>query len=157
MVVLWNKHGILEDKKLYGVTPKNGQYNPQQWAVLLNSTWLRFYLEMTARQLTGAQAIADIDVRVVEEALVIDPARLDEGKCRNIVDHFDRKIESCFIEFGLSKDMPIDAQQIAPRPDRRELDNIVFDALGLSDQQRTAIYKAVASVVKNRLDKAASL
>jgi hypothetical protein len=157
MVVLWNKGRILEDKKLYGVTPNGSDYDPYQWAVLLNSTWLRFYLEMTARQLTGAQAIADIDVRIVERSLVIDPVRLNKERCRKAVEGFSRKIESCFVEFGLSKDRPITEQQVVPKQDRTELDNIVFDVLGLSQSQREAIYKAVATVVKNRLDKAESV
>src|SRR5262249_51519616 len=66
---------VFEDKKLYGVTPRRHEDTLLQ-AALLNSTLSRFFVEFTARQLTGAQAIADIDVTVVESLLIIDPARI---------------------------------------------------------------------------------
>jgi hypothetical protein len=88
---------------------------------------------------------------------VIDPVCLNKERCRKAVQGFSRKVESCFVEFGLSKDRPITEQQVVPKRDRTELDNIVFDALGFSQSQREAIYKAVATVVKNRLDKAESV
>ncbi|MGQ9609191.1 MAG: hypothetical protein ACUVWN_07810 [bacterium] len=42
-------------------------------------------------------------------------------------------------------------------PDRKELDDIVFDALGLTQEERKEIYLAVAELVKNRLEKARSV
>jgi hypothetical protein len=42
-------------------------------------------------------------------------------------------------------------------PDRKELDDIVFDALGLSEDERKEVYWSVAELVKARLDKAESV
>ena len=70
MLVLNNRKGVLEDKKLYGVTPF--QESPAfLYAGLLNSTLVRFFMDLSCRQLTGAQAIADIDVRVVKEIPIL--------------------------------------------------------------------------------------
>ena len=55
---------VFEDKKLYGVIPRKTT-EILVLAALLNSTLTRFFTEFTCRQLTGAQAIADIDVMVV--------------------------------------------------------------------------------------------
>jgi hypothetical protein len=42
-------------------------------------------------------------------------------------------------------------------PDRFELDAVIFDVLGLTDDERLAVYKAVAQLVKDRLVKARSV
>ena len=42
-------------------------------------------------------------------------------------------------------------------PDRKVLDDIVFDALSLTEEERKEVYWAVAELVKNRLEKARSV
>ncbi len=42
-------------------------------------------------------------------------------------------------------------------PDRFELDSVVFDVLGLTDEERLEVYRAVAQLVKDRLVKAGSV
>lgn len=42
------------------------------------------------------------------------------------------------------------------QPDCRELDNIIFDALGLTGGERDAVYEAVIELVRQRLEKAKS-
>jgi len=42
-------------------------------------------------------------------------------------------------------------------PDRFELDSVVFDVLGLTDEERLQVYRAVVELVKNRLVKAKSV
>jgi len=46
---------------------------------------------------------------------------------------------------------------LLPLPDRKALDDIVFDALGLTEEVRKEVYWAVVELVKNRLDKARSV
>jgi len=48
-------------------------------------------------------------------------------------------------------------QEPNPLPDRKALDDIVFDALGLTEEERKEVYWAVAELVKNRLEKARSV
>jgi len=45
----------------------------------------------------------------------------------------------------------------AASPDRFELDRVVFDVLGLTDEERLEVYRAVAQLVKERLVKARSV
>lgn len=42
-------------------------------------------------------------------------------------------------------------------PDRFDLDSVVFDVLGLTDDERLEVYRAVAQLVKDRLVKAKSV
>lgn len=46
------------------------------------------------------------------------------------------------------------AQEPKPLPDRQALDDIVFDVLGLTQEERKEVYWAVAELVQNRLSKA---
>ncbi|HPZ74943.1 MAG TPA: hypothetical protein PK723_03900, partial [Candidatus Pacearchaeota archaeon] len=62
-----------------------------------------------------------------------------------------------FTELGFDKTRPIREQEPNPLPDRKELDDIVFDALGLTEEERKEVYWAVAELVKARLDKAKSV
>ena len=41
--------------------------------------------------------------------------------------------------------------------DRFELDAVIFDVLGLTNEERLAVYKSVAQLVKDRLTKARSV
>ncbi|MDW8075851.1 MAG: hypothetical protein RMK00_08795, partial [Bacteroidota bacterium] len=42
-------------------------------------------------------------------------------------------------------------------PDRRALDDVVFDVLGLTQGEREAVYEAVVALVRARLEKARSV
>jgi hypothetical protein len=42
-------------------------------------------------------------------------------------------------------------------PDRRALDDVVFDVLGLTVGEREAVYEAVVELVRRRLEKAKSI
>jgi len=60
-------------------------------------------------------------------------------------------------ELGFDPDRPIREQEPNPLPDRKALDGIVFDALGLTEKERKEVYYAVTELVKNSLDKARSV
>ena len=143
MVVLRNKNGYLEDKKLYGITPRRGRLN--YWSGVLNSTLCRFFMDLLCRQLTGAQAIADIDVQVVEEILIPKEGELNIEKLLN---RYDR-IKQRPIEMHVRDEYSC--------TDRYELDEVIFDALNLNQKEREAVYEAVIDLVESRLKKAESL
>lgn len=64
-----------------------------------------------------------------------------------------------FEECGIDprSETPIEEQDPKPLPDRAELDNIVFDALELSENERNDVYRAVCRLVWNRINKANSV
>ncbi|MFH1564042.1 MAG: hypothetical protein ABIF11_11610 [Nitrospirota bacterium] len=49
------------------------------------------------------------------------------------------------------------SQKPNPLPDRKALDDIVFDVLGLMQAERDEVYWSVCELVKNRLEKARSV
>lgn len=43
------------------------------------------------------------------------------------------------------------------QPDRRALNEVVFDVLGLTEGEREAVYEAVVELVRRRLERARSV
>lgn len=150
-------NNIFEDKKLYGIIPKSTKDIPILFA-LLNSTLSRLFVEFTCRQLTGAQAIADIDVAVVENLLIPDYRIISTSKKEKLIESFKKfsktKAESIFKEIGNNPD-ELSLDKV--KHHRRELDKIIMgDILGLTDKEQLEVYRAVVDLVKSRIEKARS-
>ncbi|MEK6285755.1 MAG: N-6 DNA methylase [Acidobacteriota bacterium] len=145
-VVALNRAGVFEDKKLYGIFP-NGGVSELALAALLNSTWARYYAEITCRQMTGAQAIADIDVAVAEQILLPDPRKLPAS--------IKKKLEAAILE--LSRRPVYSVFEEVQRPDRRRLDMLTLEAIGFCGRSEQGVvdelYQAVSNLVKGRLAK----
>jgi hypothetical protein len=150
---------VFEDKKLYGVTPKNKR-DTILLGAFLNSTVSRLIIEHTSRQLTGAQAIADIDVVVVEHLGIPNPSGLSK-EIRAKLENSFRKLsktgcDSIFEEIGANSPEQVSLDKV--KPDRRELDKIVMGKiLGLTEEEQLEVYRAVVDLVKSRLEKAGSV
>jgi SAM-dependent methyltransferase len=146
-LVALNRARVFEDKKLYGVFPRKS-VSSLLLAALLNSTWARYYTEVTCRQMTGAQAIADIDVAVAEQVMIPDPRELSPSIKKRlelaVAALMRRPVYSIFEE--------------VKRADRRKLDELTLAAIGFADaREREAVlnklYAAVADLVRARLNK----
>ncbi|EQB65009.1 MAG: hypothetical protein AMDU2_EPLC00013G0001, partial [Thermoplasmatales archaeon E-plasma] len=68
-----------------------------------------------------------------------------------------REMKTIFEECGMDPNKPIREQEPKPLPDRAELDNIIFNELGLTQDERKEVYWSVCELVKQRIDKAKSL
>ena len=146
-LVALNRARVFEDKKLYGVFPARG-VSMLVLAALLNSTWARYCAEVTCRQLTGAQAIADIDVAVAEQIMLPDPRKLSKEtreKLEAAIQELSRRpVYSVFDEIN--------------RPDRRRLDALTLEAIGFDkaserDGVLDKLYAAVIELVRARLSR----
>lgn len=67
-----------------------------------------------------------------------------------------REVNILTVELGFDITRPIRDQEPNPLEDRKELDDIIFDELGLTADERKEVYWATAELVKQRLDKAGS-
>ncbi|MGC9059599.1 MAG: hypothetical protein ACP5H3_04315, partial [Candidatus Aenigmatarchaeota archaeon] len=76
---------------------------------------------------------------------------------KNYDKFINREILTIFTELGFDPNKPIREQEPNPLPDRKALDDIIFDALGLTEEERKEVYWAVAELVKTRLEKAKSV
>ena len=119
-----NRDGLLEDKKWHALFPR--EVEPWLLALLLSSTPLRLAVDRGARQLTGAQAIADIDCGVLAGIPFPDPGALVplEATLRSL-------------HASLARDpVTTDLAAMLRRPAQLELDLVAGAALGMS---RTAV------------------
>lgn len=119
-------------------------------AHFLNSTIGNLMLELGGRVSLG-EGVLKIQNYEYEDIIVLDPALL--LKYPNLYNVF----RSIFVELGFNPQKPIRKQEPKPLPDRKELDDTVFDALGLTEDERKEVYWAVAELVQNRLNKAQSV
>ena len=82
---------------------------------------------------------------------------------RSFKQHFSalsrREVGVVFEECGLNpeSDVPLSEQEPKPLPDRKELDDIIFDALDLTPDERKEVYRGVCQLVWNRISKAKSV
>jgi type I restriction-modification system DNA methylase subunit len=149
---------VFEDKKLYGITPKS-EPDTKVLAALLNTTISRLFIEFSCRQLTGAQAIADIDVVVVEKLFLPDISAISKSTRQQIENAFDHlsstSAESLFKEIG---DNPLTISLDSIKPELRKLDRIVAQQiLNLDEDEELQVYRAVVDLIKSRLEKADSV
>ncbi|MFY9556684.1 MAG: N-6 DNA methylase [Blastocatellia bacterium] len=146
-VVALNRAGVFEDKKLYGIFPAEG-VSELTLAALLNSTWARYYAEITCRQMTGAQAIADIDVAVAEQIRIPNARQLSSS--------IQKRLEAAVLALSLRPVYSVFEE--VNRSDRQRLDMMTLEAIGFSDEsERQAVlnemYQAVTELVRRRLEK----
>ena len=146
-LVALNRARVYEDKKLYGVFPRPG-ISVLLLAALLNSTWSRYYAELTCRQMTGAQAIADIDVVVAENIMLPDPLKLSAS--------LKQELEKALLK--LSRRPVLSFFEEINQADRRRLDLLTIEAIGFhkgSEGQGILdeLYCAVGELIRARLAK----
>ncbi len=142
------------DQRLYEVLFKENISNDIK-AIMLNNSILYMFKEIEGRSNMG-EGVLDTAVYEAKRILLIDP-KLISSKSVVVSKTFVGK--SVFEECGIDpkSDIPIEKQDPKPLPDRAELDNIVFDAIGLSEEERKDVYRAVCRLVWNRINKANSV
>ncbi len=107
-------------------------------AIALNSTISHLATEINGRVNLGEGALDNMTYEAAQ-VLVINPALLPNEQSLL----FERAVVSCENEIR--------------QPDRHALDDVVFDALGLTQGEREAVYEAVVELVRKRLEKAGSV
>jgi SAM-dependent methyltransferase len=132
-----NEAALLEDKKWHALFPLD--LPPWLLSLVLSATPVRLAIDEGARQLTGAQAIADVDCRVLAAAPV--PSR--EALAR-----LERPL--AILRGLLAVDeVTTDLTAMLARPAQRELDQLVGGAMGLTlrdvERRRAALRARVTA------------
>ncbi len=128
-------------------------------SILLNSIVSQLFLNMTGRSNFGG-GLLKIQTYEVSDLLTIDPllVSVDVKELENVLINFNQECNlPIYEQCGLNPNLPIREQNPTPLPDRKALDDIVFDILGLTQDERNEVYWAVCELIKNRLEKAKSL
>ncbi len=147
-IILYNSIAAI-GKEFYRVQPTK---NAKCIAAQLNST-----IGLLFREIFGITGLGDgglkFNLSSVKRFLVFPELTISD----EIIDTlFSRAQFHILAELGFDSNRSIRAQQPNPLPDRKALDDIIFDALGLTPAERNEVYWSVAELVKQRLDKAAT-
>lgn len=155
----YNKDNIIFEHKFIGINflkniESDSENIIQKILISLNSTLTVLFLELYGKSNLGQGALYLVPADL-KKIYILKPAAITSYFSG--LEIFQRPIKSIFTELGFDKTRPIREQEPNPLPDRKELDDIVFDALGLTEEERKEVYWAVAELVKARLDKAKSV
>lgn len=150
-LIAWNDIKIF-GKEFYKILP-NSDYLIISIVSQLNSTFgiLQRELMGLVNLGDGALKFSKFDISLIH---IIKNFAIELPTVNNF---FYREQFEIIKELGFDSKKPIREQEPNPLPDRKALDDIVFDALGLTDEERKEVYWAVAELVKNRLEKARSV
>ena len=122
--------------------------NVSKWyQAVLNSTFTAFLSEAMSRNLGGGGGPRSMMVYEVQDLLTIKSDSADD-QATEIISTLFTRIGSMLLQ-PFVKDVN--------EPNRRSLDNVVFDTLGLTQGERDAVYEAVINLVEARLSKAGSV
>jgi len=162
------------DANVVGIYPKEFLYRTKLFSVVLNFSGLMIFWELYGISNLGGGAIKQNPI-YFKQFYVPDIKFFDSREKQRISLIFEkistRPILSIFEELGFPKCTQRNCRHpehpyeyVKPEevsfdrimPDRRELDKIVFEALGLTEEEQLEVYRAVLELVKNRLLKARS-
>lgn len=138
-----HKGGINYSDRFYGINTEH-----KNLIHYLNSSIFILFSESLAKQGLGLGAL-DLNIREIIKIPVIINFK------KSLV--INREIKNVFEECGISPNIDIRSQEPTPLPDRKQLDDIVFDAIGLTVEERKEVYWSVCELVWNRLNKAKSV
>jgi hypothetical protein len=141
------KSKVFCDKVNYAMTVKEEyrEYEDILFAIL-NSTLFRYFIDIFSRQLTGAQTLSDVDVNVVKKTLIINPILLKDKKedISKIINSLKSREQK-----GILEELKME--------DRRLLDKIIFEAIGLEETDLDEFYKVVHQFIIERREKSESV
>jgi hypothetical protein len=168
-IVHFNRDKIIFEHKFIGINFKP-EFKNEDNILMLNSTLFILFTEMFGKSNLGQGALYLVPFDI-KRMIVINPKFLEISISENLNRFLTRPIKSIFEELGFQKCTqrnckhpehpyeyvkPEDVSFDRIMPDRRELDKIVFEALGLTEEEQLEVYRAVLELVKNRLLKAKS-
>jgi hypothetical protein len=157
-ITYFNQDGVYANREVERFIPNKKELNVA-YCAFLNCTIIALLREVVGRTSLGGGALKletlDLQKFPVLNEKVVNRLKL---KLRKVFTDFSKRpIYSIFTEVGINPKKPIRDQEPNPLPDRKALDNIIFDILGLTLEERKEVYWAVCELVKNRLEKARSV
>ena len=167
--IFWQNQKFLVDARLYDIYVKNDN-ECLLLSLFINCSLTPLFVELGARSNLGEGAL-DFKVYEAKNILVFSDMSIQLSKNKLLINFLNRPIFSIFEELGFQKCTQKNCnhpehpyEYVKPEevsfdlimPDRRELDKIIFEVLGLTEEEQLEVYRAVLELVKNRLLKAKS-
>ncbi|HOD18566.1 MAG TPA: Eco57I restriction-modification methylase domain-containing protein [Candidatus Cloacimonadota bacterium] len=144
-------NGVYANKRLYEIHCTN---NVEVLALLLNTTLFSFFLEINASASLG-EGLLDKTVNEVETTYVLNPdlVNLSSNSLSMFNSMTQREIYSIFKELQIDPDKD-SFNNANPLSDRKAIDDIVFQILGLTKPEIKTFYASMLELTANRLRKA---
>ena len=155
----WNKDLLPFEHNFYGIEPKFSDDIPK-FVLILNASLTWLFIEIFGMNYGGGGGPIRLVADTIKNLNILNPNYFPIQSpfiVKELNTFLIRKQNDIFTELGFDPDKPIREQEPNPLPDRKVLDDIVFDALGLTEEERKEVYYAVAELVQNRLKKARSV
>ncbi|RLF03255.1 MAG: hypothetical protein DRJ59_01220 [Thermoprotei archaeon] len=172
-IAFYNPYGVLENDTLFGIIPFKLEY-VKPLCAYLNSTIAALIIELFGRSGLG-QGVLDTDVWMIEKLPIVNPEELlndrniasilenvfEEIKERGVTSIFDeilgqrikkKDLERTDIE-SLKESVKLDSVNRC----RLKLDEVFFDVLELTQEERLEVYRAIVDLVASRIKRAASV
>lgn len=157
---------VCHDQSFYSILPKSSVNPILLWGIL-NTTMVAGLFRELVSGASGPLGEGALWTAVYEAkqlfVLNVSHIHLNNVFEKTITQIGNREALSIFQELGLPKPnrdysniKPEDVTLDKIMPDRRELDKIIFEALGLTEEEQLEVYRAVVELVKERLVKAKS-
>jgi hypothetical protein len=150
-VMYYNPHSYLS-LRFYRLHPKHE--DELGLVAYLNTTLVALIVETLGNRSLG---LGVLDFFMADFLSLRIPVVLN----RDLQDAFNKLKDSPVLpvrdEYGFRVDTLSGQVNVQPRPERRQLDDVVFDAFGLTRAERDAVYEAVINLVEARLKKAGSV
>ena len=140
--VFWNESSVAVDHNLFEIL---SDHSFQLWAYLI-STPAIIVRELFGRSNLGEGALKTEGIDI-SRFVVIRPNLL---LCAD-----PNSLKGAIKQMSHRPAHPVESE--IHQPDRRALDDVIFDVLGLTRGERDAVYEAVVNLVQARLKKAESV
>ncbi len=158
--IVWFNPSRISYTNYYALWPKNKNIDSLYVALLLNSSLQCLFREIYGKANFG-EGVLKTDGNDIKKMLCFDFNTMRSDRMLKLKDISNkisnRAVNSIFKEVGIDPSLPIRKQEPNPLPDRKDLDDIVFDEIGLTDGEKKEIYWNICELTKQRSDKANSL
>lgn len=140
--IAYNPEGVSLNKSFSGVHSKDPILH-----MLLMGHIVQLSAEILGRKPGGGGGPLDLDVAVMKQCLVLPSSALTNEQKKAVTKAYEavsrRELQTVFEELEM--------------PDRQAIDNVIFDVIGLTGEERKAVYSAISDLVQVRLARAASV
>ena len=133
----------------------NDSYSINNTILALNSTLSLLFVELRGRKGQGGGVLTFYGPEFTGHQ-IIDPSLLDGIDDEVYESLVTRELGDVFEECGFDSEEPIREQVPNPLPDRKAIDDFIFDILGLIQEERNEVYWYLCEAVQNRGTRAKS-
>lgn len=127
----------------------HGNYHLKNTILALNSTLSLLFVELRGRKGQGGGVLSFYGPEFNGHQ-IINPSLLDGIEDGIYHSMTKRAIGTVFEECGFDSEMPLREQKPSPLPDRKAVDDFIFDILGLGQEDRNEVYWYLCESVQNR-------